>query len=64
MKNRLKEERENKGLSQEELAKKALVSRTTISDIETETKTVVTNKTLEKISSALGLKITDIFFTE
>lgn len=64
MKNRLKEERENKGLSQEELAKKAQVSRTTISDIETEKKTVVTNKTLEKISSALGLKITDIFFTE
>lgn len=64
MKNRLKEERENKGLSQEELAKKAQVSRTTISDIETEKKTVVTNKTLEKISSALGLKITDIFFTK
>lgn len=64
MNNRLKEERENKGLSQEELAKKAQVSRTTISDIETEKKTVVTNKTLEKISSALGLKITDIFFTE
>lgn len=64
MKNRLKEERENKGLSQEELAKKAQVSRTTISDIETEKKTVVTNKTLEKISNALNLKITDIFFTE
>lgn len=64
MKNRLKEKRENKGLSQEELAKKAQVSRTTISDIETEKKTVVTNKTLEKISNALGLKITDIFFTD
>lgn len=64
MKNKLKEEREKKGISQEELAQKAKVSRTTISDIETEKKMVVTNITLEKIANALGVKITDIFFIE
>ena len=64
MKNRLKEMRELKGISQESLAKNADVSRTTISEIETEKKVVVTNITLEKIAKALGLKVTDIFFRE
>jgi DNA-binding XRE family transcriptional regulator len=64
MKNRLKEMRELKGLSQEELSQKSGVSRTTISEIETEKKMVVTNITLEKISTALDLKITDIFFRD
>ncbi len=64
MKNRLKEMRELKGLSQEELAKEAEISRTTISEIETEKKVVVTNITLEKIANALGMKVTDIFFRE
>jgi len=64
MKNRLKEMRELKGLSQEKLAQVADVSRTTISEIETEKKVVVTNITLEKISKALDLKVTDIFFRD
>ena len=64
MKNRLKEMRELKGLSQEKLAKEADISRTTISDIETEKKVVVTNITLEKIAKALDLKVTDIFFRD
>lgn len=64
MKNRLKEMRELKGFSQEKLAKEADVSRTTISDIETEKKVVVTNITLEKIAKALDLKVTDIFFRD
>lgn len=64
MRNRLKELRELKGLSQEELARTSTVSRTTISDIETEKKIVVTNITLEKIATALGFKITDIFFRD
>ena len=64
LKNRLKEIREKQGMSQEELSEKSGVSRTTISDIETEKKMVVTNITLEKLSSALGFKITDIFFRE
>lgn len=64
MKNRLKEMRELKGFSQEKLAKEADISRTTISDIETEKKVVVTNITLEKIAKALDLKVTDIFFRD
>lgn len=64
MKNLLKEIREEQGLSQEELAKKSKVSRTTISELETEKTEVITNITLEKIANALGKKITDIFFKD
>lgn len=62
MKNRLKEVREYKGMSQEELSEKSGVSRTTISELETEKKEVTTNITLEKIAKALGKKVSDIFF--
>ena len=62
MKNRLKEIREKKGMSQEELSEKSGVSRTTISELETEKKEVTTNITLEKIASALGEKVSTIFF--
>ena len=62
MKNRLKEERETKNWSQEDLSRESGVSRTTISDIETGKKVVVTNVTLEKLANALGKKITKIFF--
>ena len=62
MKNKLKEIREKQGISQEELAEKSEVSRTTISELETEKKEVTTNITLEKIAKALGLKVADIFF--
>lgn len=62
MRNKLKEIREDQGISQEELAEKSKVSRTTISELETEKKEVTTNITLEKIANALGLKVSDIFF--
>lgn len=62
MKNKLKEFREMKGVSQEELAEKSGISRTTISELETEKKEVTTNITLEKIAEALGVKVSDIFF--
>ena len=62
MKNKLKEIREKQGISQIELAEKSEVSRTTISELETEKKEVTTNVTLEKIANALGLKVSDIFF--
>ena len=64
MKNRLKEMRELVGVSQEELAKKSGISRTTISEMETNKKMVVTNITLERLANALNLKITDIFFRD
>lgn len=64
MKNCLREAREELDWSQERLSEEANVSRTTISDIETGKKVVVTNITLEKLAGALGKKITDIFFQE
>lgn len=62
MKNRLREIREEKGMSQEELSDKSGVSRTTISELETDKKEVTTNITLEKIANALGEKVSNIFF--
>ncbi|HJJ15449.1 MAG TPA: helix-turn-helix transcriptional regulator [Clostridiaceae bacterium] len=62
MKNRLREAREEKGISQEELSEKSGISRTTISELETEKKEVTTNITLEKIATALGEKVSNIFF--
>jgi len=62
MKNRLRAIREEKGISQEELSEKSGVSRTTISELETEKKEVTTNITLEKIAKALGEKVSNIFF--
>lgn len=62
MKNHLKKVRELKGMSQEELAEKSGVSRTTISELETEKKEVTTNVTLEKIANALEMNVADIFF--
>ncbi len=64
MKNILKEVREEKEMSQQELAEKSSVSRTTISELETGKTEVVTNTTLEKIAKALNRKVTDIFFQD
>ena len=62
MKNKVKEYRLKEGMSQEELAKKSGVSRTTISDLENEKVDVVTNITLQKIANALNRKVSTIFF--
>lgn len=59
---RIKECREEQGMSQEELASKANVSRTIISGLETGTITVTTTGTLQKIAEALHKKVSDIFF--
>ncbi|MBQ9658931.1 MAG: helix-turn-helix transcriptional regulator [Clostridia bacterium] len=64
MKNKIKETREELGMSQEELSKKSGVSRTTISELETGKTDVITNVTLEKISNALNRKVTEIFFQD
>ena len=62
LKNRVKEEREIQGMSQEQLSNKAEVSRTIISELENGKTDVITNVTLEKFAKALGKKVTDIFF--
>ena len=64
MKNIVKEVREEQDMTQEELAKKSEVSRTTISELENGKVEVITNITLEKIATALGKKVPDIFFKE
>lgn len=62
MKNKVKEYRLKEGMSQEELAKKSGVSRTTISDLENGKVDVITNITLQKIANALNRKVSTIFF--
>jgi putative transcriptional regulator len=64
MKNKVKEIREELGISQEELSEKSRVSRTTISGLENETIDVITNITLEKIAGALGRKVPEVFFQD
>lgn len=58
----VKKFREEAGLTQEELEKKAGVSRAIISGLESGTITVTTTKTLVKIAEALTVKVSDLFF--
>ena len=59
---KVKECREEIGISQEELARRSNVSRTIISGLESGAITVTTTETLLKIAKALGKKVSDIFF--
>ncbi len=54
--------REEKNMSQQELADKAGISRATISGLERGTITVTTTDTLIRIATALGKKVSEIFF--
>ena len=49
-------------MSQEELAEKANISRTTLSGLENGTIKTTTTETLLKIAKALDKKVSDIFF--
>ncbi len=59
---RIKELREEKKMSQEDLAKEARVSRTIISGLETGSIKETSTKTLRKIARALEKNVSDIFF--
>ncbi len=61
---RIKELRESKRMSQDELAKAADVSRTTISNLETDMERSASTKTLMKIANALDTTIDQLFFAE
>lgn len=61
MQNKIKEIRESQNITQEELSKKANVSRTIISFLETERRLVTTNVIMFKISNALGKKVSEVF---
>lgn len=58
---RIKEYREELCMSQAELSKKANVSRTIISGLESGVITVTTTETLLKIAKALEKRVSDIF---
>lgn len=60
---RIKEFREAMNLSQEELAVKANVSRTTISNLETGKATEASTVTLRRIAEALEKKPNEIFLS-
>ena len=61
MRYRIKEIREEKKMSQEDLANKSGVSRAIISGLENGNKTITTTGTLIKIAEALEKKVSDIF---
>lgn len=61
MQYKVKEWREKLGLSQEELAKRAGISRQIIVNLESDKAGNTTAITLKKIADALDLKISDIF---
>lgn len=58
---KIKEYREEKKMSQSELARISNVSRTTINGLENGTIKVTTTETLLKIAEALEKKVTEIF---
>lgn len=58
---KIKEARIACGMTQDELAKKANVSRSTIIGLETGAIKVTTTETLIKIAAALNRKVSDIF---
>ena len=59
---KIKEYREEKNMTQVELAEKAKVSRSIISGLENGSVTVTRTDTLVKIAHALGKNVSDIFF--
>lgn len=58
---KIKQVRESKSMTQEELSKKAGVSRAIISRLENGDCVVTTTETICKIAGALGCNIGDIF---
>lgn len=59
---RVKELREKKKLTQEELASKSGVSRSLICSLESGERTTTTTGTIEKLADALGVPVRRIFF--
>ncbi|MEX2805006.1 helix-turn-helix transcriptional regulator [Streptococcus sp. H31] len=58
---KLKEAREKSGLSQEELAERSQVSRTTISLLENGKETTVKLRTLQRLAVVLNIALSDFF---
>lgn len=62
--NILKQLREERGLTQEELAEKSGVSRVTISMLEVGKQKVTKSTTLVSLADALGVSVTDLLCTD
>lgn len=58
---RIRELREERGMTQTELAEKSNVTRATIWKLETGKDEITTTKTLMKIAEALGVSVNDLF---
>lgn len=61
VKNRLKEFRVERGISQEKLAEMSGISRATLSKIENNEETNVNTRTMVKLADIFGVKPSDIF---
>lgn len=61
---RIKEIREQKHMTQEELSAASGVSRGTICALESSTEYTTTTKTLLKIAGALDVSVDQLFFTD
>lgn len=61
---KIREAREAIGITQEQLAEKSGVSRSTIWALENGTKKITTTKTLLKLANALNTTIGNIFFAD
>ena len=64
MKYRIREIREEKGITQEELSRKSGVSRATLWALECGENKITTTKTLLNIADALGVEMTALFCAE
>lgn len=60
---KIREIREKNQMTQVELSEKSGVSRTTISNLENGVESVTTTKTLQKLATALGVNVEDLFFS-
>lgn len=61
---KIREVREERGMTQEQLAQTSGVSRMTISALENGTTRATTTKTLLKLAKALNVGVDSIFFEE
>lgn len=61
VKNRLKELREERGISQEKLSELSGISRTTLSKIENNEEVNVNTRTIAKLAEVFGVKPSEIF---
>lgn len=63
MEYRIRELREQKGMTQSELSRKSGVTRATIWKLETQNNEITTTLTLSRIAKALGVPVEELFYS-